>query len=301
MRSQVAFPFLTLNMDAVRATPWQISVNGEEFVQCGEFLESWDAATLIELRRQIIIDPDIARMLLGYHDETPDLELVLSVGTGKGRFPRHQILVRAWSAKEAYSGVDVLIKLDSAQISSVIDLKFEVVIRSVGSMISRLSPRSAGCRVWHDRLRIIVDGDGARFPIEASPFSNFFGSQMASQAPWMLYWVPGDWNRDFLGACRLLLNTETPLVLKRIEEAEPFALQTLMADVITQIAERFVTDEEIEDLVDSFEPGSLGAQVWTWLKQAWPDNDLSLIRSIQQTNPGVFRAALTALAELPES
>ena len=119
---------------------------------------------------------------------------------------------------------------------------------------------------------------------------------MAGAAPWYLHWSPRDWNRDFHGAVRLYLNMDEPEFLERIEAEDPQTLQVVLADIMSQICERFVSDGDIA--AEELEPGSLGFQATTWLRKAWPDKDVGFIRSVLENRPGAFRSAFLALAEL---
>src|SRR5690606_9974595 len=120
---------------------------------------------------------------------------------------------------------------------------------------------------------------------------------VAADAPWYLHWSPRDWHRDFHGAVRLYLNERTPVFLERIESQDGPILQTLLAETMSQICERFIFDPEASELLANPEPGSLGAQAASWLQKSWPGKDAEFLRSVLKNQPGKFRAALLALAE----
>lgn len=296
MNRRVAFPFLLLSDSAVEASPWEVSFNAEEWLEAGDFLADWDASRDIHLRRTLRINQDIAAADLALQPDDLNLRASVRIGTGQGRLPRMVIARRneplsrenpIWHFSEVVEG---------RMLSLVIDLQMQVILASEPKVPGALSPRSIGDRLWSDSARVRLEGEEPRFPIETADLTQMLGGTMAGAAPWYLHWSPHDWNRDFHGAVRLYLNKNAPELLERIEAEDPHTLQVILADIMSQICERFVSDSDIAS--DELEPGSLGAQADTWLRRAWPGKDTGFIRSVLENRPGVFRSAFLALAEL---
>jgi hypothetical protein len=298
---RLAFPFLTLSDAAVTATPWQLSLDGSDWIALGDHLPDWDASSTIHVRRSIRVDPDRAARELSSSPNGLRLIIVVQAGTGQGRLPR-MILERHRQPLGDGSWVrDLEFAVPGWRLSMVLDLLTEVTLAEPPSSAAPLSPHATGDRLWADRSRLLLEGEEPRFPIETVDLSALLGDMLASSAPWHLHWSPADWERDFHGAVRLYLNEKATGLLERVESQDSATLQAILADVIGQICERFILDPEADAMMTGAEPGSLGAQATAWLRKAWPERDASYIRSVLENRPGVFRSSLLALARMEEA
>lgn len=300
MNRRVAFPFLTLSDAAVEAEPWSFSLNNDGWQTLGEVLPDWDSASKLRIRRAVRVTPEIAADDLGITTESPNLSLGLRIGTGPGRLPRlilhreyRELAAGAWQA-------EFEIELPSAQLSLILDVQTQVTIPAPLQNHGPLSPRQPASRLWSDTLRVQLEGEDPRFPMETARIRELLGEVVAAEAPWYLDWSPGAWHHDFHGAARLYINAEQPDFIGRIEEQDAPTLQVLLADVMGQICERLVSDPEADEIMAGAEPGSLGAQAAAWLRAIWPGKDATSIRSVLEQRPGRFRAAFLELAEVRE-
>lgn len=301
MNRRVAYPFRTLSDAAVRASPWQVSLDGQPWQDADEYLADWDASSDLRVRRAISVVTELAASDLGIREDELVLALSVKIGTGAGRLPRRivrreRVIRPCRSAQHEFE-----LKLASNELSSVLDLSTEVSLAELPRVIGALSPARVGDRLWSDRARILLEGEEPRFPIETADLRALLGDSIAAEAPWYLLWSPHDWNRDFHGAVRLYLNENTPAFYERIENQDRAAIQCLLGDIMSQICEAFVLEADAADLMSDLEPGSLGAQAATWLRKAWPSKDLQFLRSMLENRPGLFRAAMLALADLGDS
>ena len=301
MNRRVAFPFLTLSDAAVDAAPWSCSLNGGDWVLAGDFLADWDTASLIRFRRTVRLDPGIAADDLEVIPKNLRLSLGVRIGTGPGRLPRMIVIrdCRELSAEEWQEDFDFEVAGD--QLSQVLDVQTQVLLAAPLEDCKPLSPRRIADRLWSDRLRIRLEGQEPRFPIEIADMETLLGNTTAASTPWYLHWSPLDWNRDFHGAARLYLNKDLADFIERVERHDGPTLQALLADVMCQICERLLIDSEAHDIMTGSEPGSLGAQATAWLHKVWPEKDAVFIRSVLESHPGRFRAAFLAMAELGEA
>ncbi len=297
MNRRVAFPFLTLSESAVEASAWEISLDSVEWSAAGEFLPHWDSASDIRIRRTMRLNLELAASDLGIPVDRLALSASVRIGTGQGRLPR---LILARTRRDLRSG-DTSWEfeqiIEGHRPSMILDLQTEILLADVPAEFSALSPVHPGNRLWSENVRVRLEGEEPRFPIETADLAQMLGGGIAGAAPWHLHWSPGDWTRDFHGAVRLYLNEKSGEVLQRIEDEDPATIQFLLADVMSQICERLLADPEAGTMMDTAEPGSLGAQAATWLRKAWPGKDASFIRSVLESRPGVFRSTMLALAE----
>jgi hypothetical protein len=300
MNGRVAYPFLTLSVAAVDVTPWSVVLNGKGATLVGDFLADWDNSSLMSVRRTLRVNPRIASADVGIPESELTLAVVTRIGTGPGRLPRLIVGSEQKSLATNDEALEIEIGLDGEKLSSVLDLVTEIVLTRTPRQRDFLSPARAGERLWQDRLRVRLEGDEPRFPIEVTDLHALLGDSTAGSAPWYLHWSPHDWFRDFHGVMRLYLNSAFPELIRRVEEEDSLILQAIMADVMGQVCERLVADPEAVELAATCEPGSLGAQAATWLKLAWPGHNQDFIRALLETRPGEFRAAFLALARLEE-
>lgn len=296
--SRIAFPFLTLSDSAVIASEWLISLNGSEWAPAGEYLQNWDPASSTRLRRRLAVDPSIAAADLNIDVKELIFFVSVRVGTGQGRLPR-LILAHKKCALDAEPWfVEFDLEFKGEELSMVLDVNTRIALASPVSSSSPISPSRIGDQLWSDRIRVRLEGEEPRFPIEIGNLPELVGDAICASAPWYLHWSPREWSRDFHGSIRLYLNSAHTELIKRIEEEDPMMIQMLMADVMGQVCERLITDPELNELFNTPEPGSLAAQAVSWLRKAWPGKDPEFIRSIFDNKPGIFRASLVALAHL---
>lgn len=296
MSARIAFPFLTLSERAVRAEPWMVGLDDKERVPAGDYLPDWDYASRISLRRTILVDLNAAATDLDIAPEYLNLTISVRVGTGTGRLPRALILQQKYRCGQSDPTL-IELEIPGHGLSAVLDLMTEIVISEIPDAFGELSPSKRSDRVWHDSSRIRLEGEEPRFPIEVADFGALLGEGIARSAPWYVHWSPGDWSREFHGSMRLYLNRDHQEFVDRVQKGDPEILRAIMADVMGQVCERFVSLEDNQALVSAFEPGSLGSQAAAWIKTAWPDRDLSFVQAQLNSRPGSFRAAMHALAE----
>ena len=298
MNRRIAFPFLTLTDAAVDAATWSCSLDGGVWNPVGDFLPDWDSASVIRFRRKVSIDPQIAASDLNVNPGKLCLAIVIRIGTGQGRLPRF-ILSRESRELAADSWEEEFdFEISGEKLSLVLDLHTQVMLAVPLKDCPQLSPQRVADRLWSDTLRIRLEGEEPRFPIEIIDMRTLPGTPSTLSPPWYLHWSPMDWNRDFHGATRLYLNKEHTDLIERIEQRDGPTLQFLLADVMTQICERLLHEPEVDDIISGGEPGSLANQAAAWLRKVWPGKDAAFVRSLLESRPGAFRAAFLALAEL---
>lgn len=301
MNPRIAFPFLTLRDAAIAATPWRLSLNDDPWTTPDEFVPHWDSSSTLRIAREIRVDREMASADLQI--PVSDLSLVLGtrIGTGQGRLPRLLVHQASCDLGQDNWQATLALEVPGFQLSTVLDLVTEIALASRPVTLKGLAPGRVGDRLWHDRHRFRLEGDEPRFPLEVADIRVLVGNSVAASSPWYLHWSPRDWSRDFHGAIRLYLNSDYPEFIAKVEQQDIHTLQALLGDVIGQVCERLVTDPNAEDLMESTEAGSLGAQAVAWLRLAWPNKDIAFIRSLLENRPGNFRAAVLALAEQSEA
>lgn len=297
MKSRVAFPFLTLSDNAVDAGSWMLRLNDNEQVPAGDYLPDWDYASRISLQRTVSVKKELAAAELAIPGSNLALSLCIRAGTGVGRLPRSFISQQEHPFGDGTDTIVIDLEIPGNELSSVLDLRTEIVLANSPSDPGPLSPSKPYERVWSETHRVRLEGEEPRFPIEVADFGNLLSGSIAVSAPWYVHWSPGDWSRDFHGSMRLYLNKNHSSFIERVTEGDPETLRAIMADVMGQVCERFLELDDCETLAQGFEEGSLGSQAVSWISSAWPERDLGFVKSQMKSRPGTFRAAIHALAE----
>lgn len=300
MKRWIAFPFLVLSEPAVQADPWLISLNDDEFVEAGDFLESWDSASTIRLRRFLNVDLDKASAQLQIPSDHLALVASVRVGTGAGSLPRLIVGMHHEALAIPDGKICFEFAVPNDQLSLVLDLFTDIVLARIPAEGDLLAPSQIGDRVWYERRQIRLEGTEPRFPIEVVQLDAMLRGKTAGDALWYLDWSTDDWHRDFHGAVRLFLNDKHPDFVELVEGQDRRTLQSILADAMSQVCERFVMEEDAVGLRRTVEEGTLGKQAGYWLSLAWPRKAVNDVRSLLKYQPGEFRAAFLAVAELEE-
>lgn len=303
MTATFALPFLTLPDEAVTVARWAVGKAGGPLQPARPTFEDWDYAVDVELRGSLSVDIAAAASLLAIPREELKLAVVLTTGTGRGRFPR--AMERACTLPLDASTVQPLVLSASRSgnsLSGRLHARVEIVLSSPPSNGSVLSPSRVGSRLWSEEFSIdLEDGGENRFPIELVSFEEVFREHAHVHAPWYLSWRPGGLEADFRGSIRLYVNSDHADLAKRVVDEDSIVLQAIFADVMVQMVGATLEAEDIDEQLESCDEGSVGAQIVGWLELAFPGRKLSEVQDIRRNQPGHFHAALHAAAQLGDA
>lgn len=301
MSKKIAFPFLTLPDEAIKDKKWLIGEPNQPLKPIKDTLENWDYACNLEVSLDISIDMEIAAATLRVSKSDLELEAILRAGTGAGSYPRRSLTIARETLQEKSSATTLRSLIKSNQLSGRLRLDIDIVLKSIPTQRTRLSPAVIGARLWNDRKDILIeDGGQSRFPMEMISFSRSFPNKNHSHSPWLLLWKPTDWDMDFSSAVRLYINSDIPEFKQRIVESDRLTLQTILADTAVQLISGFLQDKSVSEDLSEFEEGTLGAQVRSWLENLFPDSSLEVIRSMLEHQPSIFHATVLSGMELGE-
>lgn len=292
----IAFPFLTLGEDLVRAAAWRRMDDAGSLLPVDSLIEGWDYARNIRVERSVLIDEAVDDRTLGFDANDALFDLIVRIGTGPGSMPRR---VRVLHRTSIRPGSPVLIDhvISGSELSQRLYLETIIVLREGSTPTSRLAPRLPASILWRDVIDVQLEGQAPRFPMEFVSFAERFAGRPERTAPWFLHWLPGQLHRDFGGAVRLFLNHDRRDFMERFVAGDPLTLQTVLADVITQIVGHVIRHEDLSDILSDAEPSSVAGHVSTWLQLAFPGFDFAGVRSMQEVAPGRFHAAILAMAD----
>jgi hypothetical protein len=299
LNTRIAFPFLVLPEDAVRIEGWMIGDPGTPLHPAHSVLENWDYARDLEVANSFSIDWAAAAEALQLPKDVLRLKVSLIAGTGTGTLPRRQDRLDEVVVDHAAENFVVKGIVPGRTLSGRLRVSLLVTLDAPEKGGTVLSPRDRGARLWqlhHDIL--IEDGGDSRFPIETASFSRIFSSRPHEQAPWYLHWRPGALQGDFSAGIRLYLNSDHPEWLARVVSGDGPTLQAIMGDVMSQMVESALRETSSADDIVSCDEGSIGQQIRQWLETAFPGQEVASVTALLDRDPGAFRAALLAAADL---
>jgi len=290
---RVAFPFLTLLPDHVRAGPWRVSLNGAPEEDLKETLDHWDYNSGLLLSRTLELNTDAAVRQLQIDRDYLFGTVFVRIGTGEGRLPR--LIVHSEAVPVSYHDPQctVNIHLTSERLAEALHLVTDVVLATRPENAGRLSPREPGCRIWSDEKKVWLEGERPRFPMSTAPLEE-------AVSPWKLYWDPAYWAYDFHGAVNLVINERREDILERIRNKDRLTLEAALADTISQILETLLAAEDPERIVADAEPGTLADVAGSWIETMFPGGGIAAARNQLEVDPGAFRAKVWTLAEIWE-
>lgn len=299
MNQRVAFPFLTLPDRVVHSGEWLIGDVGKPLFPCGSILEFWDYDRDLEVKFELSVDLEGAAKALGLAIDDMKMTALLKVGTGRGTTPR-SILHCVTVPVDLEGQANLRTEMDSSKLSSRLWLEASLVLGAAPSAPSPLSPRQPGSRLWSTSLDILLeDGGDSRLPMETLAFSQVFSGKRHEDALWFVDWRPYAWEADFAGNVRLYLNKDREHFLQSVLAGDPFYLQMIMSDLMTQIVSAYVL-AEISDSPTEHDEVSIARQAHEWMSLAFPGHSVHAVRTLLQDKPGEFNAAIHAAAEVGE-
>jgi hypothetical protein len=298
MSGRVALPFLTLGPEAISATPWLIGFDDAPPEPAQDHLKDWDYAAAVTVRRTLEVNLAAAALALEIPEHDLSIALVLALGTGSARLPRDVRLYGPWPIDVAQSQLTIEKTVPGSLLSGALHLETVVMLSASPARRRQLSPWRIGARLWADALKVRLEGEESRFPLEVASFSRIFSGSPMQSALWHLDWRPGDWAKEFNGAVRLLINADNPAFVERVLAEDTATLQALLGDVMIQIVEQALADKEIVASLGSMEAETLGGQAASWIELAWPGQTPEYTRGLMLSHPGRVRSALQSAAAL---
>ncbi|HFS0486014.1 TPA: hypothetical protein ACHYXU_004806 [Pseudomonas aeruginosa] len=298
--SRIALPFLALSNEVVNFSGWVIGPPNEPLSPASDILENWDYEQDIQVNAKVEIDFPAAAQMLEIDPGVLRLAVVMVAGTGAGTLPRRidRLQTTIIDANNTSVAVDAVVP--GRTLSGQLQLSLRILLDSPIDAGNVLSPKQRGARLWQSQKNILIeDGGDSRFPIELASFSESFKGRPEQHTPWLVEWNPTTLDADFSGNVRLYINSDNELITERFVEGDPLTLQTMVADVMTQMIEAAVASEDEVELAQ-YEEGSIGYQARVWMEIAFSGQSLDSIRQMRTYKPGKFRAAILAIADFGE-
>lgn len=246
-----ALPHRVATTSAVTFDEPRLLIGGDVFA-VGEPVTPWDyLATSVVVSSVSVDEAELLR-------STGLLELTGIIGHVQVDCPttgsRHSASSPLRGAGEV---VSIEVELGPNQVAQRIEVTRSVLLdRPDGDEPPDLAAFRRGSRLWQaDRTsRFVLEGSASTFPTEAFNFT-FVG--LPPTAAWKLQFEPDSLDEPYLGAARLLLNSEHPkapeLLSGKPSLAQSVLFHSIVEQLLTTVADRFPGQVPTE-----FEPDSVG-------------------------------------------
>lgn len=279
-------PYRTATPASVTWGPWLVST-GAEFQPLPSELQEWDFDTACTLRGSVSVDEaDLLESTgLGSVD---DVVLVAQVDCPS-------TLLRKTASKRLIQGrhtMSIDVELLPGECAVHVSLSLHLVLgRETHSNDPTVATQTGSRLAASDEQRIGLGGDALRFPTEALAFSGI----LPAAAPWILNLTYDDLDDAFLGAARLLINTNHPagrVALDSAHQNSTIIRSALKTDIVRLLIRQVAAQESLVfDQHREYEPNSVGYVVASLCKNDLKGNLNSITRLIMD-DPAEFESRL---------
>jgi len=160
-----------------------------------------------------------------------------------------------------------------------------------------LAPKEPGSLIWRTSQEVLLEGSGARFPIEVQKFA-----ENEKFAGWSLS-ILDDFDWPFLGGVRLFVNANNERVGKAVAteqpgEAEELVRSSIYYDVGRQLVATAVASDEFRERFDTnrntsvYAANSIGNALWALLNTFVQDKSASELNALRVTDPSRFESLM---------
>lgn len=290
--AQTIFPHLVAPPAAVQADAWfRLQSNGAAERMEGHLAE-FDAGTALKLVRAVKVDAELVRRKCELARETR-----ISV-LGQWYSLRTELRGTGKPADLATGedDVEVMIEIPPAVSGGTLVLRTCMILDAPAELPrSPFAATRAGSILWQDRVVVVLEGKGPRFPVEIRQFE----SSLLSDMGWMLDWRPSSPEAMFMGSVRLLLNERNKAVVEAARSAnrdlsQKMILSAINTDVARSLISGMLRNPEFISGDMRYEKGTVGQVVGDLIASTFPREDLNTVSMQLANEPETFAARLQA-------
>lgn len=291
----IAYPYLVIDDGEVIAPGWEFRRGPDDWQPLPGYLANWDYSDSIRLRREVRVNVPAVAQRFGCPADQLELRLVVTFGTGGGREDRVRRVHTSHAISALHPAHELDLQIEGIDVAQRFGLRTQILFAGPEGGCRRLAPQQAGQRLWDDAVRVQVEPEEPRFPIDVVSFGAEFTDCAA--APWKLDWSPADPREEFAGSFRLLINDDFPELVDSVSSGDPVTMRLLLAGVRLQIVRGLLDHDDLEEAIAARDPLSIAAAVGGWLALAFPGEDIDSIRQSARVDPSRVDAAIAAIHE----
>jgi hypothetical protein len=271
-----SLPYLTPAPGRMMLGNWQI-VRNKIAAPLSELLPDWDPAVSIQATVSVQVDLD---GILSDCNLASDASLRLAAawycpGTVLRGCGDRVDLNKANTSKN----IELCTEVEGINLAKAAEFSVRLVLLHHGADVKKFAPKLPGSILAQSNpYRVIIEGEGPRFPIEVIDFSDTY---FATNAGWVLRWDPQDLHQTVLGDIRLYINSQHERVKRAVSEnlLEDFDIrEAVRYDVARTLIYGALSRDEFVADPDAFEDGSIGAATRNMLRVYFPEFSFSELR-----------------------
>ena len=211
---------------------------GSGAVPCPTLLQGWDYTT--ELRLGLIVNVDLAKLFLATGLQRVEDLQVVALADCKSAQTRLSMSAPVVPDDHGGGSADLTFVVPPGTVAQSLRLTASLVLAADIAPTDRRVPTLKGSRLLDaESQTLLLEGDAGRFPTEALAFSE----RGLGNAPWTLMLTHDDVTDGFMGAVRLLVNTEHPVGCAVLEaESAPRYAGLMRADLLRGLVGRLAQD-----------------------------------------------------------
>jgi hypothetical protein len=163
---------------------------------------------------------------------------------------------------------------------------------------SGIAPSIPGSILWEDVQRVVLEGDGSRFPTEVIDFRHLPG--VSPGAAWHLEWDPSALDLTVSAAIRLYLNSDCPAFVQSITNVNPTEIDLERQRTVRwDVARRLITgaisvSEFAQSSPSTWEEGTVGYAIHALLALHLPGRSATALAQLRSSSPSNFETDLLA-------
>lgn len=277
-------PYLTPSSERFTVGDW-VLITDESSEPLTDLFPIWEPA--VSIRAFVPIKADILGIL---EDCNLGLDAHLRLGavwSSSGTVLRGRGDLIDLNLSDGVEEMKLGVQVEGIKLAKSIDVSLQLILTVPSSQSKPFAPKIPGSILWQSEpRRVLLEGEGARFPVEVMDFSQSY-SPYPDDAAWVLHWDPSDLHQTILGDVRLYFNTKHERVIRAVSNNKPedFDLrEAIRFDVARSLIYGALDNDEFVENPDGFEDGSVGSAVRNMLHLYFPNMTIPKIQldSVQQ-------------------
>ncbi len=267
-------PYLTPSPERISVGEWNL-IRQDGIFSIGELLPDWDAAVNIEAVVSVALD------VPGIYEDcriSRDAQLrIAALWESHGTVLRGRGDVVDLNLLQPVNKVDLRLFAQGINLAKRVDLIVSLVLVEANTA-APLAPKLPGSLLFLKTKTVILEGEGARFPVE---MINFADTHYPSDAGWVLFWDPDNLHQTVLGDIRLYVNSQHERIKRAVSENRPedFDIrEAIRLDVARTLIYGALNNTEFVENPDAFESLSVGAAVRNMLRLYFPQTSFTQLR-----------------------
>jgi hypothetical protein len=168
--------------------------------------------------------------------------------------------------------------IDGTNLARSLELAVCLVLLQPDGNVQRFAPKLPGSILAKHTQTVLLEGEGARFPVEVIDFAPTY---YPSDAGWVLYWDAENLHQTVLGDTRLYINARHKRVRRAVSEnrTEDYGIrEAVRLDVARTLIIGALNNDDFVENPNAFAYGSVGAVVRNMLGLYFPDIPLTQLR-----------------------